>query len=226
VKRAKKKFGNGAPDAGVSAPAGPGGVDGNPGGGGGPGGSETQSVETMLREFGRGGPVGGPAARPQTGSYDQLWQLSMADPHTGLVNRLLLLDRLTQALVRRRRHGGEVVACRVDLENLAEINMDLGYTMGNEVLCEMARRLTAVLRAEDTIGRVGGSEVVVVVTVSDEMAVGPLLRRIQHTLDDAITMGGQDVRLQASLGVAMAEDSESAEDVLARAGKSSRVSRR
>ena len=50
----------------------------------------------------------------------------MADPHTGLANQLLVLDRLTQALVRRRRHGGEVVVCHIELDNLAEINLDLG----------------------------------------------------------------------------------------------------
>ena len=147
----------------------------------------------------------------------------MADPHTGLANQLLLLDRLSQALARRRRHGGEVVVCHVELENLGEINLDLGYTVGNTVLCEVSRRLTSVLRAEDTVGRVGGSELVVVVAVTDEQVVGPLMRRLQHTLDEAVTVGGKDIRLHASLGVAVAEDSESAEDVLARADRSTRV---
>jgi len=225
VKRAKRKLGSIGKEGDAA-----GAVDAAGGLGAGtkdaPTGGEAESVESMLQEFERRGSLTGPAPRPQTGTYDQLWQLSMADPHTGLVNQLLLLDRLTQALVRRRRHGGEVVVCCVDLENLAEINMGLGYALGNEVLCEMARRLTEVLRAEDTIGRVGGSKVVVVVTVSDEMAAGPLLRRIQHTLDEVITVDAHDVRLKASLGVALAEVSESAEEVLARAGRSSRVSRR
>jgi diguanylate cyclase (GGDEF)-like protein len=185
-----------------------------------------KSVESMLQEFGAAGgdmPVPGGAAR---GKYDQLWQLSMADPHTGLANQLLLLDRLTLALARRRRHGGEVVVCHVDLDNLGEINLDLGYTTGNIVLCELARRLTSVVRAEDTIGRVGESELVVVVAVTDEHVVGPLLRRLQHTLDEPVTVGDRDIRLHSSLGVAVAEDSESAEDVLARADRSTRVSRR
>jgi diguanylate cyclase (GGDEF)-like protein len=104
--------------------------------------------------------------------------------------------------------------------------MDLGYTTGNTVLCELARRLTSVLRAEDTISRVGGSELVVVVAVTDEQVVGPLLRRLQHTIDEPVPVGGRDIRLQASLGVAVAQDSESAEDVLARADRSTRVSRR
>ena len=115
----------------------------------------------------------GCAAAPRMGKYDQLWQLSMADPHTGLANQLLLLDRLTLALARRRRHGGEVVVCHINLDNLAEINLDLGYTTGNAVLCDASRRLTSVLRAEDTVGRVGGSELVVVITVNDEQAVAP-----------------------------------------------------
>ena len=189
-------------------------------------GSSAQSVELMLKEFSSVGSDAPAPGRARTGKYDQLWQLSMADPHTGLANQLLLLDRLSQALVRRRRHGGEVVVCHIDLDNLGEINADLGYTTGNTVLCETSRRLTSVLRSEDTVGRVGGSELVVVVTVTDEQAVGPLMRRIQHTLDEPVAVGGQDIRLHSSLGVAIAEDTESAEDVLARADRSTRVSKR
>ena len=185
-----------------------------------------KSVESMLQEFSAVGPETAGAGGAPRGQYDQLWQLSMSDPQTGLANQLLLLDRLTQALARRRRHGGEVVACHIDLDNLGEINLDLGYTTGNTVLSELARRLTSVLRAEDTVGRVGGSELVVVVAITDEEVVGPLLRRLQHTLDQPITVGGQEIRLLSSLGVALARDSESAEDLLARADRSTRVSRR
>ena len=225
VKKAKSKlggFGQGeraeparSPDD-VTSPETP---DATPAGG-------ARSVESMLQEFSSGRAESPPAGRAPRGKYDQLWQLSMADPHTGLANQLLLLDRLTQALARRRRHGGEVVVCHIDLDNLAEINVDLGYTTGNAVLAETARRLTSVLRAEDTVGRVGGSELVVVLSVNDEQAVGPLMRRLQHTLDEPVTVGADTVRLHASLGVALAEDNESAEDVLARADRSTRVTKR
>jgi diguanylate cyclase (GGDEF)-like protein len=150
----------------------------------------------------------------------------MSDPLTGLVNQLLLLDRLTQALARKRRHGGEVVVFQLDLDNLGEINMELGYTTGNAVLSEMARRLTSVVRLEDTVARVGGGELVVAMTVNDEQAVGPLTRRLQHTLDEAVVVGGRTVRLHASIGVALAEDAESAEEVLTRADRSTRVGNR
>ena len=189
----------------------------------------SKSVESMLQELSSGGTgevskVGGGTKR--TSKWDPLWQLSMSDPHTGLANQLLLLDRLTQDLARRRRHGGEVVVCHVELDNLGEINMDLGYATGNEVLCEMSRRLTSVLRTEDTVGRGGGSELVIVMTVSDQQVVGPLMRRVQHTLDEPVMVGGRAIRLHASLGVAVAEDSESAEDVLVRADRSTRVGQR
>ncbi len=185
------------------------------------------SVESMLQEFSSGGADTSPASSASAArKYDQLWQLSMADPHTGLANKLLLLDRLTQALVRRRRHGGEVVVCHIELDNLSEINHDLGYTTGNTVLCEMCRRLTSVVRAEDTVGRVAGSELVVVITVNDEQAVGPLIRRLQHTLDEPVMVGSQGIRLHASLGVAIAEETDSAEEVLSRADRSTRVSKR
>lgn len=185
-----------------------------------------ESVESMLEEISAAG--GGPAAGrgAPSGRYDQLWQLSMADPHTGLANQLLLLDRLSQALVRRRRHGGEVVACHIELDNLAEINAELGYATGTSVLGELSRRLTSVLRAEDTIGRVGSSELVVVLTVNDDQAVGPLLRRLQRTLDQPVPAGTGEVRVRVSLGVAVADGEESAEEVLARADRSSRVTRR
>jgi diguanylate cyclase (GGDEF)-like protein len=181
------------------------------------------SVESMLQEF-SGGAEAQPSARtPRAGKYDQLWQLSMSDPHTGLANQLLLLDRLTQELARRRRHGGEVVVCHIDLDNLGEINLDLGYTTGNTVLCEMARRLTSVLRTEDTVGRVGSSEFVVVLAVTDENTVGPLMRRLQHTLDEPVVVGGREVRLHARFGVALAQDGEAAEDVLTRADRPTRI---
>lgn len=185
-----------------------------------------RSVESMLQEFSTGRSDAAGAGRAPRGKYDQLWQLSMADPHTGLANQLLLLDRLTLALARRRRHGGEVVVCHIDLDNLSEINVDLGYTTGNAVLAETARRLTSVVRAEDTVSRVGSSELVVVLTVNDEQAVGPVMRRLQHTLDEPVTAGADTVRLRASLGVAIAEATESAEDVLARADRSTRVTKR
>jgi diguanylate cyclase (GGDEF)-like protein len=188
-------------------------------------GTTVGSVESMFDQFTAvGGQEASAAGKaPRSGKYDQLWQLSMADPHTGLANKLLLLDRLSQALTRRQRHGGQVFVCHIDLTNLGEINLELGYTGGNEVLCEMARRLTGILRTEDTVGRVGGSELVAVMSVSDEQAVDLLTQRLQATLDDPVMVGGRKISFIAVVGIAVARDSESAEEVLARADRATRA---
>ncbi|HEY3843623.1 MAG TPA: GGDEF domain-containing protein [Acidimicrobiales bacterium] len=152
------------------------------------------------------------------GKYDDLWQLSLADPLTGLANRMLLLDRLTRELTRRRRHGGCVIVAHIDLDNLKDINDQLGYTSGNEVLLGMTRRLTSMLRSEDTVSRVGESELVAVMTIENEEFMGPLMQRVREVFDNPIAVNGGAVRVSTTLGTVTARNSESAEEVLARAG--------
>jgi diguanylate cyclase (GGDEF)-like protein len=181
---------------------------------------EFGSLEAMFREISSGGSTSRSEQPGQAvGKYDDLWQLSMADPQTGLANRMLLLDRLTRELTRRRRHGGCVIVSHIDLDNLKDINDEFGYSSGNEVLRGMSRRLTAMLRSEDTVSRVGESELVAVMTIEDEQYIEPLMRRVKAVLDDPISvMTGRDVRVQTTLGTVTARNSESAEEVLERAG--------
>ena len=181
----------------------------------------------MLQEFSSGGDrTPPPAGRAAAGKYDQLWQLSMADPHTGLANQLLLLDRLTQALARRRRHGGEVVVCHIDLDNLGEINLDLGYTTGNTVLCEApAASPPSCGPRTRSAGSAAASSSWSWPSPTSRRS-GPLVRRLQQTLDEPVMVGGQGDPPARPLGLALAEDAESAEDVLARADRSTRVSNR
>jgi diguanylate cyclase (GGDEF)-like protein len=162
---------------------------------------------------------GAERATPPATRYDDLWQLSLADPVTGLANRMLLLDRLTRELTRSRRHGGCVVVAHIDLGNLKDINDQLGYPSGNEVLRGMSRRLTSMLRGEDTVSRVGESELVAVMTIENERFVGPLMQRVQDVLDDPISVSGGRVQVCANLGTVTARNAESAEEVLARAGR-------
>jgi diguanylate cyclase (GGDEF)-like protein len=178
------------------------------------------SLESMFEEISFGDFVNDQAQRRRRfmGRYDDLWQLSLADPLTGLANRMLLLDRLTRELTRRRRHGGCVVVSHIDLNNLKDINDQFGYTSGNEVLLGMTRRLTSMLRSEDTVSRVGESELVAVMTIENEEFAGPLMRRVREVLDNPISVSGGAVRVSTTLGTVTARNSESAEEVLARAG--------
>jgi diguanylate cyclase (GGDEF)-like protein len=106
----------------------------------------------------------------------------------------------------------------IDLRNLKDINDELGYVSGNEVLRGVSRRLTSMLRSEDTVSRVGESELVAVMTIIDEQAAEPLVQRLRNVLDNPIAVTGRDVRVSASLGTVTAGTSESAEEVLVRAG--------
>ena len=178
------------------------------------------SLESMFEEISFGDFINDQAQRRPRfmGKYDDLWQLSLADPLTGLANRMLLLDRLSRELTRRRRHGGCVIVSHIDLNNLKDINDQFGYTSGNEVLLGMTRRLTSMLRSEDTVSRVGECELVAVMAIENEEFAGPLMRRVREVLDNPISVSGGAVRISTTLGTVTARNSESAEEVLARAG--------
>jgi diguanylate cyclase (GGDEF)-like protein len=183
-------------------------------------GHASGSLESMFDEISFGGADARPEGSAQSrGKYDDLWQLSLSDPQTGLANRLLLLDRLTRELTRRRRHGGCVVVSHIDLANLKDINHEFGYTSGNEVLRRVSGRLTAMLRSEDTVSRISENELVAVMTVEDEQYVELLMRRVKAVLDDPIALTGGTVKVTTTLGTVTARNSESAEEVLARAGQ-------
>ena len=140
-----------------------------------------------------------------SGGKDKAWALVMTDPQTGLPNDLVVQDRLNQALVRQPRHGGEVLIITVTLDNLALINEERGFDVGNTVLLEAAHRLTHALRTEDTVGRTGKYELKTVITVSEEKNVGPLTERLRKVLDEPIDAVDASLRLESTLDVRLAD---------------------
>jgi diguanylate cyclase (GGDEF)-like protein len=99
-----------------------------------------------------------------------------------------------------------VVIITVTLDNLATINEERGFDVGNTVLLEAAHRLTHALRTEDTVGRTGKYELKTVITVAEERNVVPLTDRLRKVLDEPIDAGDSSLRLESTLDVRLAEN--------------------
>ena len=133
---------------------------------------------------------------------DQLRHQALHDPLTGLPNRVLFVDRLSHALVRRNRSAG-VATLFVDLDDFKDINDTLGHAAGDELLRMVADRLTGVLRAEDTACRLGGDEFAFLLEEADRARAEDVAARIMAALAKPFQLGDRTATLTASVGVAM-----------------------
>ena len=141
---------------------------------------------------------------------------ALHDPLTGLANRSLLLDRIESALAASRRsRDTDVVVHFVDLDEFKQINDSLGHGTGDELLREVARRLQATVREEDTVGRFGGDEFVIATRRRHDADVLGFVGRVQAALREPYELGGSELRVTASIGVATSSDgSKDAESLL------------
>ena len=135
----------------------------------------------------------------------ELERLALFDPLTGLPNRALFGDRLRQVLARRERQTATAVYF-LDLDRFKRINDSLGHGAGDEVLREVAARLSAVVRPEDTVARFGGDEFTILCeSVGGVLEAVAIADRLQRPLRKPLRAGGAELRLSASIGVALVE---------------------
>jgi diguanylate cyclase (GGDEF)-like protein/PAS domain S-box-containing protein len=129
---------------------------------------------------------------------------ALHDPLTGLPNRALLRDRLQQGLDRSSRAGHSVGVVVLDLDRFKLINDSLGHAMGDELLLEVARRLSQQVRASDTVARIGGDEFVVLLDqVEDEAEALAGTDRLLEALEVPFPLGDREHVVTASAGVAI-----------------------
>jgi diguanylate cyclase (GGDEF)-like protein/PAS domain S-box-containing protein len=148
-------------------------------------------------------------------------RLAYHDALTGLPNRLLFLDRLTQTLAAARRNHRCGAVLFVDLDHFKRINDVHGHATGDVVLCEVARRLEYYLRQEDTVARLGGDEFVILLpdlaaNLDDAGAlVMAVAEKIRSALETPVAIDGQEYVSGASIGITLfPKDAESVDDLM------------
>ncbi len=142
---------------------------------------------------------------------------ALHDPLTGLANRQLLMDRAERMLARARREAEPVAAFFIDLDNFKEANDSLGHEAGDRLLQAVAARFVTMLRASDTVGRIGGDEFVIMAE-GLSLAAGPemVAERVREVLRKPFQIDGFEglpITVTVSIGIAVG-DRQSAQELL------------
>jgi diguanylate cyclase len=149
----------------------------------------------------------------------QLRHLATHDALTGLPNRVLLDDRLQQAIAHADRDMRAFAVLVCDLDRFKLINDSLGHRAGDELLQEVARRLSTVVRTADTVARFGGDEFVLIGTsIADADDAAQLASRVMDVLQAPVRIAAIDIHTSPSIGIAMyPDDGTTTQTLLARA---------
>jgi diguanylate cyclase (GGDEF)-like protein/PAS domain S-box-containing protein len=141
---------------------------------------------------------------------NQMASLAHAAEHdslTGLPNRLLLNDRINQAIALAHRHSGKVAVLFLDLDGFKHINDSLGHSIGDKLLQSVAKRLLACVRSPDTVSRNGGDEFIIVLQEMDQPNQAAITaRRVLKALADPRKVGELDIHVTASVGISVYPD--------------------
>ena len=138
-------------------------------------------------------------------AYEQrLERIALHDGLTGLPNRRLLADRLRQAIVRAQRQQQLLAVCYLDLDGFKQVNDQFGHDAGDQLLVEMARRIQGLLRAQDTLARLGGDEMALLLgDLDDAQDCQPVLERVLQLVNEPVTLDSSTARVSASIGISL-----------------------
>jgi diguanylate cyclase (GGDEF)-like protein/PAS domain S-box-containing protein len=139
------------------------------------------------------------------------------DPLTGLPNRNLLAERLSQALKQARREGTRVAVMFVDLDFFKQVNDTLGHAVGDRLLQLVADRMRLCVRETDTIARLGGDEFVIVLTdIGESAPAANVAEKIIAQMNEPFDIEGNEIHIGASVGITLFPDDGRDIDVLFR----------
>ncbi|WP_408658598.1 bifunctional diguanylate cyclase/phosphodiesterase [Jatrophihabitans sp.] len=143
---------------------------------------------------------------------------ALHDGLTGLANRSLLLDRLEHALESQARSSGRVGVAYLDLDGFKQVNDGAGHAAGDELLVLVAGRLRGSVRPGDTVGRLGGDEFAIICTeLGDNKDLSAVADRVLKALRQPFLLPSGTFTISASIGLAIAEERTTGEQLLAAA---------
>ena len=147
---------------------------------------------------------------------DKLDHLAHYDSLTDLPNRMLLQDRLEQAIASAERQKSKFALLFIDLDGFKLINDEVGHPVGDEVLKIVARRLLAVIRGMDTAARLGGDEFVIILTdIGNSDNAGRVAEKVLTALSQPYLVAGLSLSASASIGISLyPNDEQAANDLL------------
>jgi len=128
---------------------------------------------------------------------------ALHDPLTGLPNRILMEDRLDQALSISDRSNNVSAIMLIDLNKFKEVNDNYGHYVGDYILKETSRRLQSVLRTTGTVSRIGGDEFAIIIPNISENVIEQVIQRILETFDKPCLVDGVDITIKMSIGIAI-----------------------
>jgi diguanylate cyclase (GGDEF)-like protein/PAS domain S-box-containing protein len=134
----------------------------------------------------------------------QVHHQAFYDRLTGLPNRLLLCDRISQAIADAQYHGHQFAVLLLDLDHFKNVNDSLGHTMGDRLLCAAARRVQDCVRTHDTVARLGGDEFAILlpdVRSADEVAT--VADKMLRHLAKPFLVDGRELFVTGSIGIAL-----------------------
>lgn len=143
--------------------------------------------------------------------------LAEHDYLTDLPNRLLLTDRITQAISAAKRRQSKLAILFCDIDHFKRVNDTLGHEVGDQLLKVLCQRLQLCIRASDTLSRLGGDEFVVLLPeLNDDAVPAEIAQKILTVLKDPVNIAGHELFITASIGIAVYPDDGQSEDVLTR----------
>ncbi len=151
---------------------------------------------------------------------DRIQHMATHDVLTGLPNRVLLKDRLSQALLVAERYDRWATVAFIDIDNFKYVNDSLGHNAGDELLRAVARRMVDCVRPTDTVVRLGGDEFVIVLSDQAKIVedISETVTRLQEAIAEPVRIGAHALRVTMSVGLAsFPNDGRDAETLLANA---------